>query len=146
LEFAWDEEQLEEWGLSVSRHCFFHEQTQSAGTTFASIWSPRCKLLVKLHSFYTRRLYCLITMLILIGWLNRAAIDTRLIKRIGKSGCESTGPCMTWGERWCGWRGWDNVGDEAGGDSIGVEYGSSRVRRRTKLHFVGPPSELPPES
>ena len=51
--------------------------------------------------------------------------------------------------------GGDNVGDDAGddaggdfgagGDSAGGS-GTSRVRRTRKLHFVGPPPELPPES
>jgi hypothetical protein len=50
----------------------------------------------------------------------------------------------------------DDVGDDAGGYSVGVDSGagggsaagsgSSRVRRTRKLHFVGPPPELPPES
>ena len=56
--------------------------------------------------------------------------------------------------------GGDDVGDDAGDDagrySAGVDSGvggdstagsgSSRVRRTRKLHFVGPPPELPPES
>jgi hypothetical protein len=56
--------------------------------------------------------------------------------------------------------GGDDVGDDAiddaGGYSIGVDSGaggdstagsgSSRVRRTMKLHFVGPPPELAPES
>jgi hypothetical protein len=50
----------------------------------------------------------------------------------------------------------DDTGDDAGGDSAGVDSGaggdstaksrSSRVRRMRKMHFVGPPLELPPES
>jgi hypothetical protein len=56
----------------------------------------------------------------------------------------------------------DDVGDDAGddvgagGDSAGMDSrtggdsaagsGTSRVRRTRKLHFVGPPPELPPES
>jgi hypothetical protein len=50
----------------------------------------------------------------------------------------------------------DDAEDDAGGDSAGVDSGaggdsaagsgSSRVRRTRKLHFVGPPPELPPES
>jgi hypothetical protein len=50
----------------------------------------------------------------------------------------------------------DNAGDDAGGYSAGMDSGasgystagsrSSRVRRTRKLHFVGPPLELPPES
>jgi hypothetical protein len=56
--------------------------------------------------------------------------------------------------------GGDDVGDTAidddGGYSAGVDSGAggdsvarsrtSRVRRTRKLHFVGPPPELPPES
>jgi hypothetical protein len=37
------------------------------------------------------------------------------------------------------------VDSAVGGDSI-AGSGSSRVRRTRKLHFVGPPPELPPES
>jgi hypothetical protein len=50
----------------------------------------------------------------------------------------------------------DDAGDDAGGYFAGVDYsaggdsaarsGTSRVRRTSKLHFVGPPRELPPES
>jgi hypothetical protein len=50
----------------------------------------------------------------------------------------------------------DNGGDDAGGYSASVDSGaggysasgsrSSRVTRIRKLHFVGPPLELPPES
>jgi hypothetical protein len=50
----------------------------------------------------------------------------------------------------------DDVGDNAGGYSASVDSGaggdsvagsgSSRVRRTRKLHFVGPPPEVPPES
>jgi hypothetical protein len=50
----------------------------------------------------------------------------------------------------------DDAGDDAGGYSASVDYGASgnstagsrtsRVRRTRKLHFVGPPPELPPES
>jgi hypothetical protein len=50
----------------------------------------------------------------------------------------------------------DDAGDDAGGYSRGVDSSAggdsaagsetSRVRRMRKLHFVGPPSELPPES
>jgi hypothetical protein len=50
----------------------------------------------------------------------------------------------------------DDAGDDAGGYSTGVDSGAggdsvagsgtSRVRRTRKLHFVGPPPELPPES
>jgi hypothetical protein len=54
----------------------------------------------------------------------------------------------------------DDVGDDAGDDASGysacmdsraggdsaVGSGTSRVRRTRKLHFVGPPLELPPES
>lgn len=50
----------------------------------------------------------------------------------------------------------DDAGDDAGGYSAGVDSGAggdsvagsrtSRVRRTRKLHFVGPPPELPPES
>jgi hypothetical protein len=50
----------------------------------------------------------------------------------------------------------DDAGDDAGRYSVGVDSGvggdsvsgsgSSRVRRTRKLHFVGPPPELPPES
>jgi hypothetical protein len=45
----------------------------------------------------------------------------------------------------------DDAGDDAGGDSgAGGDFaagsGTSRVRRTRKLHFVGPPPELPPES
>ena len=51
--------------------------------------------------------------------------------------------------------GGDNVGDDAGDDAGGdsgaggdsaAGSGTSRVRRMRKLHFVGPPPELPPES
>jgi hypothetical protein len=52
--------------------------------------------------------------------------------------------------------GGDDVGDDAGGYSVGMDSGaggdstvgsgSSRVRRTRKLHFVGPPPELPPKS
>ena len=50
--------------------------------------------------------------------------------------------------------GGDNVGDDAGNDAgdsgAGGDSadgsGTSRVRRTRKLHFVGPPPELPPES
>jgi hypothetical protein len=51
--------------------------------------------------------------------------------------------------------GGDNVGDDAGDDAGGdsgaggdsaARSGTSRVRRTRKLHFVGPPPELPPES
>ena len=50
--------------------------------------------------------------------------------------------------------GGDNVGDDAGDDAGGdsgaggdsaAGSGTSRVRRTRKLHFVGPPPELPPE-
>jgi hypothetical protein len=50
----------------------------------------------------------------------------------------------------------DIAGDDVGGYSTGVDsgaggdsvagFGSSRVRRTRKLHSVGPPPELPPES
>jgi hypothetical protein len=50
----------------------------------------------------------------------------------------------------------DDAGDDAGGYSAGVDSGASgdsaagsgtsQVRRTRKLHFVGPPPELPPES
>jgi hypothetical protein len=50
----------------------------------------------------------------------------------------------------------DDAGDDAGGYSAGRDSGAggdsaagprtSRVRRTRKLHFVGPPLELPPES
>ena len=50
----------------------------------------------------------------------------------------------------------DDAGDDAGGYSAGRDSGAggdsaagsgtSRVRRTRKLHFVGPPPELPPES
>jgi hypothetical protein len=50
----------------------------------------------------------------------------------------------------------DDAGDDAGGYSAGMDSraggdsaagsGTSRVRRTRKLHFVGPPPELPPES
>jgi hypothetical protein len=50
----------------------------------------------------------------------------------------------------------DYAGDDAGGYSTCVDsaaggdsaagFGTSRVRRTRKLHFVGPPPELPPES
>jgi hypothetical protein len=50
----------------------------------------------------------------------------------------------------------DDAGDDAGGYSTGGDSraggdsaagsGTSRVRRTRKLHFVGPPPELPPES
>jgi hypothetical protein len=45
----------------------------------------------------------------------------------------------------------DDAGDDAGGDSgaggdSAARSGTSRVRRTRKLHFVGPPPELPPES
>jgi hypothetical protein len=50
----------------------------------------------------------------------------------------------------------DDAGDDAGGYSAGMDSraggdsaagsGTSRVRRTRKLHFVGPPLELPPES
>jgi hypothetical protein len=50
----------------------------------------------------------------------------------------------------------DDVGDDAGGYSAGVDSGAggdstagsgtSRVTRTRKLHFVGPPPKLPPES
>jgi hypothetical protein len=50
----------------------------------------------------------------------------------------------------------DDARDDAGGYSAGVDSGvggdsaagsrTSRVRRTRKLHFVGPPPELPPES
>lgn len=45
----------------------------------------------------------------------------------------------------------DDAGDDAGGDSgacgdSAAGSGTSRVRRTRKLHFVGPPPELPPES
>ncbi|KAL5647682.1 hypothetical protein ACJX0J_042037, partial [Zea mays] len=50
----------------------------------------------------------------------------------------------------------DDAGDDVGGYSAGVDSGAggdsaagsgtSRVRRTSKLHFVGPPPELPPES
>jgi hypothetical protein len=39
----------------------------------------------------------------------------------------------------------DDAGDNAGGDSV-AGSGTSRDRRTRKLHFVGPPPELPPES
>lgn len=39
----------------------------------------------------------------------------------------------------------DDAGDDAGGDSA-AGSGTSRVKRTRKLHFVGPPPELPPES
>ena len=51
--------------------------------------------------------------------------------------------------------GGDNVGDDAGDDAGGdsgaggdstAGSGTSRVKRTRKLHFVGPPPELPPES
>ena len=51
--------------------------------------------------------------------------------------------------------GGDNVGDDAGDDAGGdsgaggdsaAGSGTSRVKRTRKLHFVGPPLELPPES
>jgi hypothetical protein len=56
--------------------------------------------------------------------------------------------------------GGDDVGDEAGDDASGYSAvldsgaggdstagsGTSGVRRTKKLHFVGPPLELPPES
>jgi len=50
--------------------------------------------------------------------------------------------------------GGDNVGDDAGDDAgdsgaggdSAAGSGTSRVRRMRKLHFVGPPPELPPES
>ena len=50
--------------------------------------------------------------------------------------------------------GGDNVGDDAGDDAgdsgaggdSATGSGTSRVRRMRKLHFVGPPPELPPES
>jgi hypothetical protein len=52
--------------------------------------------------------------------------------------------------------GGDDARDDAGGYSAGMDSGaggdstarsgSSRVRRTRKLHFVGPPPELPPES
>jgi hypothetical protein len=56
--------------------------------------------------------------------------------------------------------GGDDVGDDAGDDAGGyygardfgaggdsvAGSGTSRVRRTRKLHFVGPPPELPPES
>ena len=51
--------------------------------------------------------------------------------------------------------GGDDVGDDAGDDAGGdfgaggdsvAGFGTSRVRRTRKLHFVGPPPELPPES
>jgi hypothetical protein len=50
----------------------------------------------------------------------------------------------------------DDAGDDVGGYYAGVDsgaggdsaarFGSSRVRRTRKLHFIGPPPELPPES
>jgi hypothetical protein len=50
----------------------------------------------------------------------------------------------------------DDAGDDAGGYSAGMDSGAggdsaagsgtSRVRRTRKLHFVGPPPKLPPES
>jgi hypothetical protein len=50
----------------------------------------------------------------------------------------------------------DDAGDDVGGYSAGGDsgaggdsaagFGTSRVRRTRKLHFVGPPPELPPES
>ena len=50
----------------------------------------------------------------------------------------------------------DDAGDDAGGDSGAGDFGAggdsaagsgtSRVKRTRKLHFVGPPPELPPES
>jgi hypothetical protein len=50
----------------------------------------------------------------------------------------------------------DDAGDNAGGHSAGVDSGAGgdsaagsgtfRVRRTRKLHFVGPPPELPPKS
>jgi hypothetical protein len=50
----------------------------------------------------------------------------------------------------------DDAGDDAGGYSAGVDSGAggdsaagsgtSQVRRTRKLHFVGPPLELPLES
>jgi hypothetical protein len=50
----------------------------------------------------------------------------------------------------------DDIGDDAGGYSAVVDSGAgegfvarsgtSRVRRTRKLHFVGPPLELPPKS
>ena len=45
----------------------------------------------------------------------------------------------------------DDAGDNAGGDSgaggdSAAGSGTSRVKRTRKLHFVGPPPELPPES
>jgi hypothetical protein len=50
----------------------------------------------------------------------------------------------------------DEAGDDAGGYSAGMDSGAggysaagsrtSRVRRTRKLHFVGPPPELPLES
>ena len=47
--------------------------------------------------------------------------------------------------------GGDDAGDDAGGDSgaggdSAAGSGTSRVKRTRKLHFVGPPPELPPES
>ena len=52
--------------------------------------------------------------------------------------------------------GGDDAGDDASGYSVGVDSsaggdsavgsGTSPVRRTRKLHFVGPPPELPPES
>ena len=52
--------------------------------------------------------------------------------------------------------GGDDVGDDAGGYFAGMDSGAggdsaagsgtSRVRRTRKLHFFGPPPELPPES
>ena len=47
--------------------------------------------------------------------------------------------------------GGDDVGDDAGDDAgaggdSAAGSGTSRVRRTRKLHFVGPPPELPPES
>ena len=51
--------------------------------------------------------------------------------------------------------GGDNVGDDAGDDAGGdsgaggdsaAGSGTSRVKRTRKLHFVGPPPELPLES
>jgi hypothetical protein len=46
--------------------------------------------------------------------------------------------------------GGDDAGDDAGDSGAGGDSaagsGTSRVRRMRKLHFVGPPPELPPES
>ena len=46
--------------------------------------------------------------------------------------------------------GGDDAGDDAGDSGAGGDSaagsGTSRVRRTRKLHFVGPPPELPPES